>query len=162
MRRTLGLVFLTAFVGTIIGCFTKENKQPEPVVSGRPPGDKEHTLEYWGKVREVMRQKTGSNDMQVVATMVRQQAETVRRLPIDGVDYELCVAACAVAQYQEKMLKAAQAASYNPASLRTDPALKKTYMDACQQIATAMVDLKALHTRLTARYGVTFPPIEDQ
>ena len=162
MRRTLGFVLLAGLAGIVTGCFTKENKPPEPVVNGRPPADKERTLEYWSKVRDVMRQKTSSNDMQAVATVVRQQAETVRRLPIDGVDYELYVGAIAVAQFQEKLLKAAETAGYSPASLRADPTLRKTYTDACQQVATATADLKALHTKLSTRYGVLFPPIEDQ
>ncbi|HEV3436325.1 MAG TPA: hypothetical protein VG122_03135 [Gemmata sp.] len=165
MRRTLGLALLTTFVGTIIGCFSTGNEQPEPIATnvGTPTGDKEHTLEYWGKVREVMRQKTPTPEMNMrqVATIVRQEADTLRKLPVDGVDRDLFVAALAVAQSQEKMLAAADTASYNPKALREDPELKKTYTEAGQQTTAAIARLKALHTLLSARYGVPFPPIED-
>jgi hypothetical protein len=165
MRRTLGLALLAGFVGTIIGCFSTGTQRPEPVTNvGPPTGDKEHTLEYWGQVREVMRQKTTSPDMNMrqVATLVRHQADTLRKLPLEEVDKELFVAALSVAQSQEKMLTAAEAANFNPASLRADTELRKTYSEAGQQIDAAIARLKALHTKLSARYGVTFPPIDDK
>lgn len=164
MRRTLGLVLLMGFVGMMVGCFTTGSEQPETAATAGPPtGDREHTLEYWGKVRDILRQKMTSSDMNLkqVAGIVRQQADTLRKLPVDGVDKDLFVAALAIAQSQEKMLAAADAAGYTPAALRADPELKKTYSDAGQQVTAAIARLKALHAKLSVRYGVTFPPIED-
>jgi hypothetical protein len=165
MRRTLGLALLTGFLGTIVGCFTTESRQAAPVANvGPPTGDREHTLEYWSKVRDVMRQRTTSPDMNLkqVAAMVRQEADALRKLPLDGVDKDLYVAALAVAQSQEKMLAAADQAGYSPASLRADPELKKAYSDAGQQTTAGITRLKALQATLSARYGVPFPPIDDK
>ncbi|HEV3386487.1 MAG TPA: hypothetical protein VG097_16810 [Gemmata sp.] len=164
MRRTLVLVLIVGFTGTIVGCFDMGAKQTESAANvGPATGDKEHTLEYWGKVREVMSQKAARTDnMQQVAVMVRRQADTVRKLQLDGVDHDLYVAALAVAQYQDKVLKAADLASYNPASLRADPELSKEYLDASQHVAAAMEALKALRGKLSVRYGVQFPQIDDK
>lgn len=162
MRRTLGLVLLASVIGTTLGCFTTD-KKPEPVGPvGPPTGDKEHTLEYWGKMREVMRLKTASSDMKQVAAIVQRQADAVRQLPINGVDKELYVAALAVSQSQDKELKAAAAAGYSPSTLRADPELRKSYAEAGQQVAAGVARLKALAPTLSARYGAPFPPIEDQ
>lgn len=162
MRRTLGIVLFVGFVGTIAGCFNTPSKPEVPSNVGPPTGDKEHTLEYWGKVREVMLLKTTSSEMRQVASVVQRQTDSVRRLQIDGVDHDLYVAALAVAQYQDKLLKAAEDAGYNRDSLVKDPILRKTYTDACQQIAAAVARLKALQPVLTTRYGVPFAPIEDK
>jgi hypothetical protein len=164
MRRTLGQALLVGVVGTIVGCFDTGSKQPENLANvGPATGDKDHTLEYWGKVREVMSQKAARTDtIQQVAVMVRRQADTVRRLSIDGVDKELYETANTIAHYQEKQLKAADAASYNPASLRADPEMSKAYVDAGQHVTAAMERLKALRGILSTRYGVQFPPIEDK
>jgi len=164
IRRTLGLLIFVGFIGTVSGCFDLGPKQPEiPANPGPASGDKEHTLDYWGKVREVMSQKaTRTDTMQQVAVMLRRQADTIRRLPIDGVDRELYETANTVAHYQEKQLKAADAASYNAASLRADPELSNTYKDAGMHLTAAVEALKALRGKLSARYGVQFPPIEDK
>jgi hypothetical protein len=163
MRRTLGLALLMGLFGSLIGCFTSGSQPPVTVASvGPPTGDKEHTLEYWGKVREAMRLQTTSPDMRQVAAVVRQEADMVRQLPVDGVDLDLVVAANAVAQCQEKMLAAASTANYNRALLRADPDLQHAYSEALQQTSAAITRLKALHSKLSARYGVTFAPIEDK
>jgi hypothetical protein len=129
---------------------------------GQPTGDKEHTLEYWGKVRELMQLQSNSSELRQVATVVKRQTDGVRSLQIDGVDHDLYVASLAVAQYQDKLLKATEDAGYNLAALRANADLKKTYSDACQQIAAAIAHLKALQPTLSARYGVQFPAIEDK
>jgi hypothetical protein len=105
----LGIVLFLGFVGTIIGCFTSGSQQPDSGSnSGPPTGDKEQTLEYWGKVREALKLTYGPKDnLSQVASVVRRQAETVRRLSIDGVDRELYVAANSLAQHQERLLKTA-------------------------------------------------------
>ena len=163
MRRTLGLVLLVGIAAPLVGCFTTEPQPPEPITAVGPPvGEKNHTLEYWGKVRDVMQLKSTSPEMRQVAAVVQRQADTVRKLQTDDVDHDLYVAALAVAQSQEKLLKAAEAAGYSPAALRADPDLKKSYSSACQQIAAATAYLKALQPKLSARYGVPFPPIEDK
>jgi len=164
MRRTPVLALLLGFAGMVTGCFDTGVKQPDtPANVGPATGDKEHTLEYWGKVREVMSLKAAREDnMQQVAVIVRRQADTVRQLHIDGVDRDLYVAALAVAQYQDKLLKAADTASYNPASLRADPDLSKEYLDASQHVVAAKEALKVLRGKLSARYGVQFLPIEDK
>lgn len=159
MRRTLVTIVLAAVLGTIVGCFTTGNAPPDV---GQKTGDKEHTLDYWGKVREVMRLKTTSSDMRQVAAIIQRQSDTIRQLPLVEVDKELYIAALAVAQCQDKELKAADAAGYSPSTLRADPELRKTYADAGQQVAAAIARLKALAPTLSARYGVAFPPIEDQ
>jgi hypothetical protein len=162
MRRTLGLALLVGIVAPLVGCFTTEPKPQEQVASlGPPTGEKNHTLEYWGKVREVMQLKSTSPDMRQVAAVVKRQADTVRKLQTDDVDHDLYVAALSIAQCQDKLLMAAETAGYSPAALRADPDLKKSYSSACQQIAAATAYLKALQPKLSARYGVPFPPIED-
>lgn len=163
MRRTLELVLFAGFVGLMFGCFPMRARQPEtPATLGPLTGDKEHTLEYWGKVREVMQLKSNSSELRQVAAVVQRQTDAVRSLHIDAVDKDLYVAALAVSQYQDKLLKATEAAGYNPAALRSDPDLKKTYTDSCQQIAAAITRLKGLQPTLSARYGVQFPLIEDK
>jgi hypothetical protein len=163
MRRTLGIFLFLGFVGTLIGCFTTGKQQPESGSnSGPPTGDKEHTLEYWGKVREALRLTYGPNDnLSQVASVVRRQAETLRQLSIDGVDHELYVAANALAQHQEKLLKTAEDAGYNPITLRSDPVLQKIYLRESQQIITAEESVKALRDKLSSRYGVAFPAIDN-
>ena len=162
MRRAPGILLLAAVFVTVIGCFTTGSQTVETADIGPPTGDKDHTLEYWGKVREVMRLRSdGPSDLRQLSEAVRKQADTVRHLQIDGVDMELIVAANAVAQSQEKMLKVVDAANCNIANIRVDPELKTSYTSAGQQIATAMANLKALAPRLSARYKVTFPPIDD-
>jgi len=164
MRRALALLLCSGFISTTIGCFLPTSQKPEPPPNAGPQtGDKEHTLEYWGKVREVMRQKSGPSDnLQQVASLVRRQADTVRRLSIDGVDRELYETANTIAHYQEKQLKAADTASYNAASLRADPDLSKTYMDAGQHVTAAIEALKTLRSKLSARYGIPFPAVEEK
>jgi hypothetical protein len=162
MRRTLGLILLAGIIAPLVGCFTGKPLPAEPVAGvGPPTGEKNHTLEYWGKVREVMQLKSTSSDMRQVAAVVQRQADTVRKLQTDDVDHDLYVAALSVAQSQDKLLKAADAAGYSPAALRADPDLKKSYSSACQQIAAATAYLKSLQPKLSARYGIPFPPIED-
>jgi hypothetical protein len=164
MRRTLVLALFVGFAGTFVGCFDLGSKQPETAANvGPASGDKEHTLEYWGKVREVMSLKAARTDtIQQVAVMIRRQADTMRRLSIDGVDRELYETANTIAHYQEKQLKAADTASYNPAILKADPELSKTYIDAGQHVAATMEVLKALRGKLSARYGVQFQPIDEK
>jgi hypothetical protein len=162
MRRTLGLVLLASVIGALVGCFTTDKKLEPVGPIGPPTGEKEPTLEYWNKVREVMRLKTTSSDMRQVAAIVQRQADAVRQLPIQGVDKDLYVAALAVAQNQDKELKTAEAAGYSPAALRADPELRKSYSDASQQVTAAITRLKALAPTLSARYGAPFAPIEDQ
>jgi hypothetical protein len=97
-----------------------------------------------------------------VAALVSMQADSIRKLPLDGVDKDLYVAALSIAQSQEKMLAAAQSAGYSASALRADPELKKTYSEAGQQTTAAIARLKSLQPALSARYGVPFPPIEDK
>jgi hypothetical protein len=83
-------------------------------------------------------------------------------LSIDGVDRELYVAANSLAQHQERLLKTADDAGYNPTALRADPVLQKTYMRESQQIIEAEQAVKALRAKLSSRYGVVFPVIDEQ
>jgi hypothetical protein len=164
MRRTLGIVLFVGFAGTVAGCFNPSGKQTETAATAGPPsGDKEHTLDYWSKVRAVMKQKSAQTDnLQQVSSMVEKQAVTIRQLSIDGVDRDLYVAANALAQHQEKVIEVASKAAYTPSMLRADPDLQKTYLRESQQIVAAEENLKALRAKLSARYGVTFPPLEEQ
>jgi hypothetical protein len=162
MRRTLGFVLLVGMTGIGVGCFTPESKSPEAAVKAGPAtGDKDRTLEYWDKVREVLQVKSTAVNMRAEAAIVQRQADAIRRLPIDGVDHDLYVAALQVAQNQDKMLKAADAAGFRPSALQGDPELKAAYSAACQQITSATAYLKSLQPVLSARYHVKFSPIED-
>lgn len=161
MRRTLGLLSFTVVAGIVVGCFNSPSPRTEPGPVGKATGDKDHTLEYWNKVREALRARSSSSDLRQLADIIRNQADTVRRLPSEGVDMDLVVAANAVAQSQEKMLKVADAAGYNLATIRGDQEMKNTYLGAGQQTTSRMEALKALAPTLSARYGANFPPIED-
>ena len=94
--------------------------------------------------------------------MIRGQVDAIRRLPVDGVDRDLLGATFAVVQNQEKLLTVAETVGYNPASLRSDAGLQKSFSDAGQQITAGKARLKTIHTVLSARYGVAFPPIEEK
>ncbi len=162
MRRTLGLLSLAAALGSAAACFTTGPQSPEVGAPGPATGDKDHTLEYWGKVREVLQLRTETQaDLRRVSALVRKQADTIRRLPVDGVDTELVIAANAVAQSQEKQLKTADAADYSAKTIRLDPDLKREYVSAGQQTTSALANLKDLAAKLSARYRVSFPPIEE-
>ncbi len=161
-RRTWGFVLLGAWMSALVGCFSLGNIKSGAVVDvGPPSGEKDRTLDYWNQVRGAMREKSTATELRQVANVVRRQAETIRSLPIDGVDYDLYVSANAVAQSQEKMLTLAEKANYDLAVLRSDAELRKSYPEAGQHTSAAINKLKNLRATLSTRYGAEFLPLED-
>ena len=156
MRRALGFI-LPVFVAA--GCVSGGPFAPveDP---GPPNGDKDRTLEYWNGLRGVMSQRTNSDDLKALANLVQRQSETIRGLPIDGVDPELVAAAGTVAKCQEKVIEMAEVADFQLAGLRGSPAIAKQFALANQQASAATARVALLHSRLSARYGATFAPFE--
>jgi hypothetical protein len=157
MRRTLGFL-LPILVGGL-GCFFTGGRQPD-TAAGAPAGDKDRTLEYWGKLRGAMVQQPRSSELRELTNVVRRQVSVVRTQTPDGVDPELLAAAAAFAKSQEKVIELAEVADFQIVGLQSSPQMKQAFGDANRQAVAATARLKALRSRLSARYGVTFPPLD--
>jgi hypothetical protein len=107
-----------------------------------------------------MSQRATSDDLRALASLVRQQSDTISGLPQEGVDPELLQAAAAVAKCQEKVIEMAEIADFQMAALRVSPALAGQFAKANQEASAAGKRLAGLHARLSARYGVSFVPFE--
>jgi hypothetical protein len=69
-------------------------------------------------------------------------------------------AAEAVARCQEQVIEMAEIADFQLAGLRAMPAVAKQFARANQEASAAAARLAQLHTRLSARYGVSFAPFD--
>ena len=159
MSRSLGLVWSAVLAG-LVGCFSLNAPKPDVADAGLPLGDKALTLAYWENLRAATLARSKGNDMREVARLVRGQVKVIRTQPQDGVDPDLVAAAEAMAGHQEKMLTAAETAGYNAVALRASPDLVQQYADAAAAAVAASNRLKGLRTKLSARYGVSFPPLD--
>ena len=159
MRRAFTLVSLPVLVVASMGCVTGGLFGPHED-PGPPNGDKDRTLQYWNGLRAVMSQRSKSDELRALTKLVRQQSETIRGLPTQGVDPELAAAANAVAKCQDKVIELAEVADYQMAGLRASPVMAKEFAQANQQASAAAVQLAQLHSRLSARYGVKFVAFE--
>src|SRR5262245_11218025 len=157
MRRTLGFI-LPLLVTT--GCFLTGNRQPDAVDAGPPLGERDKTLEYWGKLRGVMGERSKSDELRALTKIVQKQVDVIHNEPTEGVDTELVAAAAALAKAQEKVIEVAEIANYQLAGLRASPPAAKQFVEANQQAAAAAARVKALRAKLAARYGIAFPATE--
>jgi len=158
MRRTLGF-FLPVLAGSLVGCFWMGGRQPD-TAAGAPAADKDRTLEYWGKLRGVMAQQARSSELRDLTNVVRRQVDAVRTQTPEGVDAELLAAAEAFAKCQEKVIELAEVADFEIVGLQSSPQMKQAFGEANRQAAAATARLKALRSKLSARYGITFPPLD--
>jgi hypothetical protein len=159
MRRALGFILP---VVVCAGCFSFGNRQPDAAGAadaGAPTGDRDRTLEYWGKLRGVMGERTKSDNLRALTNIVQKQVDVVRNQPTEGVDAELVAAAEALAKSQEKVVELAEIADFRFEALRV-PQVAKEFARANQQAGAATARLKALRAKLSARYGVNFPPLD--
>ena len=154
MRWTLGFI-LPVLIAAATGCISGGLLSPS-VDAGPPNGDKDRTLEYWNGLRGIMGQRSKSDDLRALTNLIQRQASTIRALPTEGVDPELVSAANAVARCQDEVIKLAEIADFQLAALRASPAVAKQFAQANQQATAATANLAQLHSRLSARYGVTF------
>jgi hypothetical protein len=125
---------------------------------GPPNGDKERTLAYWNGLRGAFAQRSKSDELRALTSLVRRQSETIRNLPSEGVDPELLSAANAVAACQDKVIEMAEVADFQLNALRASPVLAKEFAQANQQASAAAARLAQLHARLSSHYGITFEP----
>jgi hypothetical protein len=156
MRRTLGLILP---VVVCAGCFSFGKRQGDVAEAGPPSGDRERTLEYWGKLRGVIGERSKSDSLQALTNIVQKQVDMVRNEPTEAVDTELVAAAEALAKSQEKVIELAAIADYRFEALRV-PQVAKEFAQANQQASAATARLKSLRAKLSARYGVNFPPLD--
>ena len=91
MRRTLG--FILPILVAVAGCFFNGSRQSDIADVGPATGDKDRTLEYWGKLRGVVGLQTKSDDLRALTNMVQKQVDLVRDQSTEGVDTELVAAA---------------------------------------------------------------------
>ena len=157
MRRTLGMILPILLTAT--GCVSGGLFAPF-VDSGPPNGDKDRTLEYWGKLRGVLSQRSQSDDLRALTNLVQKQVDVINALPTDGVDPELLSAAQALAKCQEKVIEMAEIADFQMAGIRAAPAVAKQFVQSNQQAGAARAQLAQLHSRLSSRYGAAFAPFE--
>ena len=158
MRRTLGFI-LPVVVGGLVGCFGTGERQPA-ADAGPPAGDKDRTLEYWGKLREAMTPRAKADGLRALTGEVRRQVEAVRNQPVAGVDSELLAAAEELARCQEKVIELAEIADFQIAGLQSSPQMKQAFGEANRQASAATARLKALRAKLSTRYGVSFPVLD--
>ena len=157
MRRALGFILpiLLAATGCVSGGLFAPFVDPGP-----PNGDKDRTLEYWGKLRGVLSQRSQSDDLRALTNLVQRQVDVINSLPTDGVDPELLSAAQALAKCQEKVIEMAEIADFQMAGIRAAPAVAKEFVQSNQQAGAARARLAQLHSRLNSRYGIAFVPFE--
>lgn len=158
MRRTLGFI-MPVLVAAAVGCVSGGPFAARED-AGPPNGDKDRTLDYWNGLRGVMSQRTKSDELRALTSLVQRQSETIRGLPTEGVDPELVSAASALAKCQDKVIEMAEVADFQLAGLRASPVLAKEFAQANQQASASAARLAQLHTRLSARYGVAFTAFE--
>lgn len=118
------------------------------------------TAMYWKSLREITMTQTKSDDMTVLADVIRKQADAIRKLPAEGVDAELVQHAEAVAACHEKLLTVVDQAAYSVAGLKASPELRRQFMEAGRQTGEAQARLKALRPKLSARYMTDFPHLD--
>jgi hypothetical protein len=159
MRRTLGFLLPVVVTG-LVGCFSSGERAARTLDAGPPTGDRDRTLEYWGKLRDILRTETRSNDLREVGAVVRHQAEAIRNLSPENVDVELVAAADALVRSQEQVLEAGELAGFNPVAIRGAPEVLRMYTEAGKRSAAATARLKNLGPTLAARYGVAFPALD--
>ena len=157
MRRALGFILPILLAAT--GCVSGRLFAPF-VDAGPPNGDKDRTLEYWGKLRGVLSHRSQSDDLRALTNLVQRQVDVIHSMPTDGVDPELVSAAQALAKCQEKVIEMAEIADFQMAGIRAAPAVAKEFVQSNQQAGAARARLTQLHSRLSARYGVAFVPFE--
>jgi hypothetical protein len=157
MRRALGLILPILVAAS--GCLSSGPFAPT-VDPGPPNGNQERTLEYWGKLRGALSQRSKSDDLRALTNVVQKQIDVIHSLPTDGVDPELVAAAQALAKCQETVIELAEIADFQLAGIRATPAVAKQFIQANQQAGAARARLAQLHSRLSARYGVAFVAFE--
>lgn len=118
------------------------------------------TAAYWNHLREITMTQSKSDDMVVLADIIRKQADSIRKLPSEGVDDELVQSAEAVAACHEKLLGVVDQAAYSVAGLKASPELRKQFMEAGRQTGEAQARLKALRPKLSARYMTDYPHLD--
>lgn len=158
MRPALGFI-LPVLLAVTAGCLSGGPFAPSED-PGPPNGDKDRTLEYWGKLHAVVSQRSKSDDLRVLANLVQKQVDVIRALPTEGVDPELVSAAQALAKCQERVIEMAEIADFQMVGIRAAPAVAKEFVQSNQQAGAARARLAQLHSRLSARYGVAFVPFE--
>jgi hypothetical protein len=160
MRRTLGFILPIIVSVAGAGCFLSGNRQPAVADAGPPTGERDRTLEYWRKLRAVMGERTKADDLRSLTKIVEKQVDVVHNESIEGVDLELVAAAQALAKSQGKVIEVAEIADYRMEGLRASPPAAKQFAQANQEASAAINRLKALRAKLSARYGVNFPPLD--
>lgn len=158
MRRALG--FVLPILVAVTGCFFMGSRQPDVVDAGPATGDKDRTLEYWGKLRGVVGVQTKSDDLRALTSVIQKQVDFVRDQSTEGVDAELVAAAQALAKGQEKVIQMSEIADFRMEGLRISKAVSNEFWQANQQASAATTRLKALRAKLAARYGVAFSPLD--
>jgi hypothetical protein len=157
MRWSLGLILPVLL--SAVGCLSGGPFAPA-VDAGPPNGDTSRTLAYWNGLRGVMSQRSKSDELRALTSVIQRQSETIRNMPTEGVDPELVSAASAVAKCQDKVIEMAEVADFQLAGLRASPILAKEFAQANQQASATAARLAQLHARLSARYGVAFASFE--
>ncbi len=158
MRRAPG--FVLPLLVALTGCFFTGSRHADIADVGPATGDKDRTLEYWGKLRGVVGVQTKSDDLRALTSVVQKQVDFVRDQSTDGVDTELVAAAQALAKGQEKVIQMSEIADFRMEGLRASQVVAKEFWQANQQASAATNRLKALRAKLAARYGVAFTPLD--
>lgn len=126
--------------------------------AGPPNGDRDSTLEYWGKLHGVMSVRSKSDDLRALTNIVQKQIDVIRETPTEGVDPELVAAAEALAKSQEKVIEVAEIADFQMAGLRASPVAAREFGLANQHASAAAARLAHLGPKLSSRYSVPFTP----
>lgn len=159
--RGLTLVVAALCATGLFGCvLTSTQLTPPPEQSTANREAAAATGMYWKQLREITLTQSKSDDMAILADVIRKQADGIRRLSTEGVDAELVQSAEAVAACHEKLLVVVDQAAYTVTALKASPELRKQFMEAGRQTGEAQARLKALRPKLSARYMTDLPHLD--
>ena len=157
--RVITLVLGVLCASGLFGCVLTSNEMsPDVSTSNREAALA--TGMYWKQLREISMAQSKSDDMAVLADVIRKQMEGIRKLPPEGVDAELVQHAEAVAACHERLLAVVDQAAYTVAGLKASPELRKQFMEAGRQTGEAQARLKALRPKLSAKYMTDLPHLD--
>jgi hypothetical protein len=158
--RGITLVLASLCASGLFGCVLTSTQLTPPEGRDTKLEAAATNVAYWQQLRSITMMQSKSDDMAVLADLIRKQMDGIRKLPAEGVDAELVQHAEAVAACHEKLLGVVDQAAYTVAGLKASPELRKSFMEAGRQTGEAQARLKALRPKLSAKYMTDFPHLD--
>jgi hypothetical protein len=129
------------------------------VVPPESHGEKDKTLAYWKKLKEIMERQPKADQYPEFVKESRRTVDDIRSLPAVGVDPELLEHAEALARYLDRFLSMVEFTKDNATVARRQPGFEKAIVESGQRAIDVSSQVRGLRGKLSYRYSVEFPAV---